>query len=288
VQGLWERFTLGPPQVGHLTIGDQARTGLLVMLVRMTLPGRTKAPVRPTNGFRRRQGSPRCPGKNAWSPNDSMKNRLHMRISVFCLWAGLLTSVGQSQTVALPTLAIERVAAGQLQISWINTATNFVLEQADSRSDPRQWSVVAQAPVMEGDRAVTVLAATNADALFRLREGTLLTNGQGLVSTTLPPPSPPLPPSPLPPPPLSPLPPPQTVPPPPLLTPPSPLLPPPLIFPPPGVSTPIMPPFNPLPLLPPPPFPTFVTPPFFSPVTPPVTPSAPFFMPVLPSLLLPP
>ncbi len=62
----------------------------------------------------------------------------------------------------VPTLEVESVINNQVQISWTNTATGFVLKETSSLSPPIQWSAVTNAPVVINGQFVVTLAVNSA------------------------------------------------------------------------------------------------------------------------------
>ncbi len=98
-----------------------------------------------------------------------MKRLLLLFAVIFA--CGVVTSVAQSP----PVLLVDVSADSQVRLSWSNTATGFVLEQADQLPAAGQWSPVLQVPQLVGQQLSIVLSGATGVRFFRLatRNGNL-------------------------------------------------------------------------------------------------------------------
>jgi hypothetical protein len=88
-------------------------------------------------------------------------------ITIRTVYRGLV--VAQSGPAAVPELAIERTANGEVKIGWPSSAPGFNLTTTTNLAT-HQWSPVSVAPVLGGGRLTVTLAATNQQQYFRLQQ----------------------------------------------------------------------------------------------------------------------
>lgn len=68
----------------------------------------------------------------------------------------------------VPALTLRPFAADQVALSWTNSATGFVLQQASSLSPVIQWTIVTNAPVIANGQFVVTVSTTNGNRFYRL------------------------------------------------------------------------------------------------------------------------
>ncbi len=88
-------------------------------------------------------------------------------ITIKTVYEGVV--VAQSGTVPLPELKMERLANGEVKVSWLAAVTGFNLTTTSNLA-ANLWSPVNLAPVLEVDRLTVTLAATNQQQYFRLQQ----------------------------------------------------------------------------------------------------------------------
>ena len=80
-----------------------------------------------------------------------------------------------SQAATSPSLSVQQISAGQIQVSWPLTATNFILEAAESLSALTSGATVILPPETAVGQFTVTMAAGPGDRFFRLRQPILTT-----------------------------------------------------------------------------------------------------------------
>src|SRR5262245_17590529 len=109
-------------------------------------------------------------GASLWQPVAQTPSLQDNQLSVTVSATGKSRYFRLRQTQTLPALLIESVGGQSVRLSWLGSATDFVLEETDALSAASIWRAVAQTPSLQSNRFAVTIAVAEKIHYYRLRQ----------------------------------------------------------------------------------------------------------------------